>query len=162
MRNRKQKQIEMKFNPETAPPPTIPVLSWAEARTEYKRGPALCSPSESSAYFRKYIGGMEKEVFLTMFLDHRNQVLDCVLMNQGTVDHAAVYPREILIKALGLNASGIILAHNHPAGSLTPSEADRHLTRQIQEASRALGITVHDHLIVANEGSFSFRQAGLL
>ena len=162
MKTKQATQIELKFNPETAPPPTMPVLSWAESRAEYKRGPALCSPSESAAYFKKYIGGMEREVFLVMYLDHRNQVLDCVASNYGTVDHAAVYPREILKTALALNASGIILAHNHPAGSLTPSEADRHLTRQIQEASRALGITVHDHLIVAHEGSFSFRQAGLL
>jgi DNA repair protein RadC len=56
----------------------------------------------------------------------------------------------------------MILAHNHPAGSLSPSEADRSLTRQIQEAARAMGVTVHDHLIVASEGSFSFRQAGIL
>ena len=105
---------------------------------------------------------MNNEVFLALYLDHRNQILDCVAMSQGTVDHAAVYPREIFKKAHELNATGIILGHNHPAGSLSPSEADRSLTRQIVEGGRTMGITVHDHLIVAHEGSFSFRQAGML
>jgi DNA repair protein RadC len=98
-----------------------------------------------------------------MFLDHRNHVLDCQLMQEGTVDHTAVYPREIFKKAFALGtASGLILSHNHPAGSLEPSEGDKQLTRQILTAARALGFTVHDHIIVAHEGHFSFRQAGLL
>ncbi len=136
---------------------------WRLARREdVRRGKSLTSPSEVALYVREELGDRSREVFFVLFLDHRNQVLDCREVQQGTVDHAAVYPREILKTALHLNASGVILAHNHPAGSLTPSEADRHLTRQIQEAARALGVTVHDHLIVASEGSFSFRQAGLL
>jgi DNA repair protein RadC len=113
-------------------------------------------------YFKQYIGGKRNEAFMTMYLDHRNHVLDVVLNQEGTVDHTAVYPREVLKKALELDATGIIFSHNHPAGSLEPSEGDKALTRQIMTASRALGITVHDHLIVTHEGHFSFRQAGLL
>jgi DNA repair protein RadC len=158
----KKNQGTQKPEAKLAPPPTIQPISWAEAREEYHRGELLSSPSEVALYVRQYIGGMNREVFLVLYLDHRNHVLDCVAMSQGTVDHAAVYPREILKTALGLDATGIILAHNHPAGSLSPSEADRSLTRQIQDAARAMGITVHDHLIVAHEGSFSFRQAGLI
>jgi len=158
----KVKQLEMKFPVEQWPAPTVPPVSWAEARAEYKRGPVVCSPEDAKAYFRKYIGGKEREAFLVMFLDHRNHVLDCVCMQEGTVDHTAVYPREIFKKALELNATGLILSHNHPAGSLEPSEGDKALTRQILTASRALGITVHDHIIVTHEGHFSFRQAGLL
>jgi DNA repair protein RadC len=97
-----------------------------------------------------------------MYVDHRNHVLDCVLMGDGTVDHTAVYPREVLKKALELNASGLLLSHNHPGGSLEASEGDKQLTRQIITAARAMGLTVHDHLIVTHEGHFSFRQAGLL
>ncbi len=78
------------------------------------------------------------------------------------MDHTAVYPREILKRALELNATGIILSHNHPAGSLEASEGDKQLTRQVQSAARAMGITIHDHLIVTTEGTFSFRQSGLL
>ena len=97
-----------------------------------------------------------------MYLDHRNHILDVVLEGEGTVDHTAVYPREICRRALELKASGVILAHNHPGGSLEPSEGDRALTRQVSTAAKALGVTVHDHLIVAHEGHFSFRHAGLL
>ena len=158
--NKKQEPVSL--DPQTAPPPTVPVYSWAEARADYKRGPVLCEPSSAAAYFREYIGGKETEAFLVMYLDHRNHVLDVVLVSTGTVDHAAVYPREILKRALELNASGLILAHNHPGGALNPSEADKFLTRQITDASRAMGILVHDHIIVAHEGSFSFRQAGLI
>jgi DNA repair protein RadC len=97
-----------------------------------------------------------------MYLDHRNHVLDVVLEGEGTVDHAAVYPRALLKRALDLEATGVILAHNHPAGSLEPSEGDKVLTRQILTAAKVLGLSVHDHLIVAHEGHFSFRQAGMI
>ena len=99
---------------------------------------------------------------MVVFLDHRNHLLAYEILQEGTVDHTAVYPREILKRALEFHATGLVLAHNHPAGSLEPSEGDKALTRQILAASRALGVTVHDHLILAAEGHFSFRQAGLL
>lgn len=157
-KKKKELTLEMMFQI----PPTVPPVSWAEARAEYKRGEAISSPEQASGYFARYIGGKEREAFLVMFLDHRNHVLDCVCMQEGTVDHTAVYPREIFKKALELNATGLILSHNHPAGSLEPSEGDKALTRQVLTAARALGITIHDHLIVTHEGHFSFRQAGLL
>jgi len=153
---------ELKFDLRVIPPPTIPVVSWAESRADYQRGPVVSSPENAIAYFQKYIGGKKNEAFLTMYLDHRNHVLDVVLNQEGTVDHTAVYPREVLKKALELDATGIIFSHNHPAGSLEASEGDKQLTRQIVTAARALGITVHDHLIVTHEGHYSFRQAGLL
>ena len=156
------KQEQLNFDVKVLPPPTVPVVSWAEAKAEYKRGPYVSGPQEAVEYFKKYIGGREKEAFLVMYLDNRNHVLDCVLMGEGTVDHTAVYVREILKKTLDLNATGIILSHNHPAGSLEASEGDKQLTRLIVTAARALGITVHDHVIVTHEGHFSFRHAGLL
>jgi DNA repair protein RadC len=155
-----KKQLEL--NLDTLPPPTVPVTSWAEARMDYQRGPVIGSPDSAVEYFSKYIGGKKNEAFLTMYLDHRNHVLDVVLNQEGTVDHTAVYPREVLKKALELDATGILFSHNHPAGSLEPSEGDKQLTRQIVTAARALGIAVHDHLIVTHEGHFSFRQAGLI
>ena len=158
----RKKQLEMKLDVMFKVPPTVPPVSWAEARADYKRGPALSGPEDAANYFRTFIGGKATESFLVMYVDHRNHVLDCVLMGDGTVDHTAVYPREVLKKALELNASGLLLAHNHPGGSLEASEGDRQLTRQIVTASRAMGLTVHDHQIVTHEGHFSFRQAGLL
>src|ERR1035441_10692530 len=159
---KKAKQIEMTLGDMYKIPPTVPTISWAEARADYKRGPALSGPGDAAEYFRKYIGGKSKEAFLTMYVDHRNHVLDVVCSGEGTVDHTAVYPREIIKTALDLNASGILLSHNHTGGSLEASEGDRQLTRQIVTACRAMGITVHDHLIVTHESFFSFRQAGLL
>lgn len=158
----KRKYEALEFDLKVLPPPTVPPTSWAEARADYKRGPVITSPQDVAAYFKQYIGGKDVEAFLTMYLDHRNHVLDVVLNQEGTVDHTAVYPREVLKKALDLKATGIIFSHNHPAGSLEPSEGDKALTRQILTGARALGITVHDHLIVTHEGHFSFRQAGLL
>ncbi len=160
--NRKPKQLEMTLDVMFKIPPTTIPVSWAEARADYKRGPALSGPGDAADYFRKWIGGKKVEIFLTMYVDHRNHVLDVIAGGEGTVDHTAVYPREVLKKALELDASGIILSHVHPGGSLEASEGDRQLTRQIVTACRALGITVHDHVIVTHEGHFSFRQAGLL
>jgi len=128
----------------------------------FKRGRTISSPEDVAVFLKEQIGGRPREVFSTLFLDHRNHLLAFEHLQEGTVDHTAVYPREILKKALDLHATGLILAHNHPAGSLEPSEGDKALTRQILTAARAMGVTVHDHLIVAAEGHFSFRQAGLL
>ena len=83
-------------------------------------------------------------------------------MGHGTVDHAPVYPREIARRALELQASSLILVHNHPSGDPTPSRADIDMTREIMDALDALDITVHDHLIAARSGVLSFRSQGLL
>jgi len=162
MKTNRVQEAELKFDLRVLPPPTVPLVSWSEARANYERGPVVNSPDCAINYFSKYIGGKKNEAFLTMYLDHRNHVLDVVLNQEGTVDHTAVYPREILKKALELDATGLIFSHNHPAGSLEASEGDKQLTRQIVTAARALGITIHDHLIVTHEGHYSFRQAGLL
>jgi DNA repair protein RadC len=83
-------------------------------------------------------------------------------MNYGTVDHAAVYPREVARRALELSASSVILVHNHPSGDPTPSSADVDMTRQVVDALRPLRIAVHDHLVVARDGVASFKALGLL
>ena len=157
-----KEQIEIKFDVNAMPEPTIPVNSWVESRADYHRGPVVCDPQGAVSYFKKYIGGKPREAFLCMYLDHRNHVLDVVLEGEGTIDHVAVYPREICRRALELEATGLILSHCHPSGSLEPSEGDKALTRQLLTGAKALGITIHDHLIVAHEGHFSFRQAGLI
>ena len=80
----------------------------------------------------------------------------------GTVDHVPVYPREVVKRALELNASAIILVHNHPSGDPTPSDSDIQMTKQVNDAATALGITLHDHLIVGKSTELSFRGAGYL
>ena len=81
---------------------------------------------------------------------------------KGTVDHVPVYPREVAKRALELNASAIILVHNHPSGDPTPSQSDITMTQQIQLACDALGLTLHDHLIIGKSRELSFRTEGLI
>ena len=92
----------------------------------------------------------------------RNILIREELRADGTVDHAPVYPREVVRRALELSATALILVHNHPSGDPTPSRADIDMTKQVIEAARALSVQVHDHLIVGREGVASFKQLGLM
>ena len=102
------------------------------------------------------------EQFRILFLDTKNVVIADEEQAQGTVDHVPVFPREVVKRALQLNASALILVHNHPSGDPTPSQADIQMTRQINTAASALGVTVHDHLIIGKSCELSFRASGLL
>lgn len=104
----------------------------------------------------------ETEQFRILFLDRKNVLIADEEQARGTVDHVPVYPREVVKRALELNASALILVHNHPSGDPTPSDADIVMTGQIQEAAQVLGITLHDHLIIGKERELSFRSAGYL
>jgi len=103
----------------------------------------------------------ETEQFRILFLDTKNTVIADEEQAKGTVDHVPVYPREVVKRALELSASALILVHNHPSGDPTPSAADIQMTRQIATAAKALGITVHDHLIIGKASESSFRALGL-
>ena len=103
-----------------------------------------------------------REQFRALFLDRRNQLMRDELTAHGTVDHAPVYPREVVRRALELSASSIILVHNHPSGDPQPSTADVEMTRKIVEAARVFDIQVHDHLVVGRNGVASLRTLGLL
>jgi DNA repair protein RadC len=103
----------------------------------------------------------ETEQFRILFLDTKNTVIADEEQAKGTVDHVPVYPREVVKRALELNASALILVHNHPSGDPTPSDADVQMTRQITNAAMALNITVHDHLIIGKSSETSFRSLGL-
>ena len=97
-----------------------------------------------------------------LFLDRKNILIADEVQNRGTVDHTPVYPREIIKRALELSASAIILVHNHPSGDPTPSKADIAMTREVAGAAKALGIAVHDHLVIGRGGHASFKSLGLL
>lgn len=102
------------------------------------------------------------EQFRILFLDRKNVLIADEAQARGTIDHVPVYPREVVKRALELNASALILVHNHPSGDPTPSEADIDMTQQIQIAADALGITLHDHLIIGKSRELSFQAEGLL
>ena len=103
----------------------------------------------------------ETEQFRILFLDTKNTLIADEEQAKGTVDHVPVYPREVVKRALELNASALILVHNHPSGDPTPSDADVQMTRQITAAAQALSIVVHDHLIIGKATETSFRSLGL-
>lgn len=104
----------------------------------------------------------ETEQFRVLYLDRKNVLIGDEPQGKGTVDHVPVYPREVAKRALELNASALILVHNHPSGDPTPSQADIDMTQQIQAACTALGLTLHDHLIIGKSRELSFRTEGLL
>lgn len=114
------------------------------------------------AYLKVDLAERTREQFRVLFLDKRNRLIADEVMGHGTIDHAPVYPREVLRRALELEAAAIILVHNHPSGDPTPSSADRAVTQEIVNAASALRVTVHDHIVVAREGVTSFKTLGLI
>ncbi|WP_420568920.1 RadC family protein [Thalassovita sp.] len=104
----------------------------------------------------------ETEQFRILFLDRKNVLIADEDQARGTVDHVPVYPREVVKRTLELNASALILVHNHPSGDPTPSDADISMTEQINAACQTMGITLHDHLIIGRSRELSFRAQGLL
>ena len=97
-----------------------------------------------------------------LFLDKKNHIIADEMMGSGTVDHAPVYPREVIKRALELSASGLILVHNHPSGDPTPSKADIDMTNKLYALASQFNIVVHDHLIVGRVDEVSFKNLGLL
>jgi len=124
--------------------------------------PILGSWEKVLAYCRATMGYGKTEQFRILFLNNKNILIADEEQAKGTVDHVPVYPREVVKRALELNASAVILVHNHPSGDPTPSQADIDMTRQIELAARAVGVVVHDHVIVGKERDASFRALALL
>ena len=114
------------------------------------------------AYCRAAMAQSKVEQFRILFLDRKNAVIADEVQQRGTVDHTPVYPREVVKRALELNASSILMVHNHPSGDPTPSRADIEMTREVREAAEKLGISLHDHVIISKSGHNSFKAMGLL
>ena len=127
-----------------------------------RRRTVLSSYEAVKVYLRARLAALPREVFHVLFLDKKNQLIADERMGIGTVDHAPVYPREVIRRSLELSASALLLAHNHPSGDATPSRADIDMTKQVAEAGRALQITLHDHFVVAGDQVASLRALGLI
>jgi DNA repair protein RadC len=127
-----------------------------------QRRPVLSSWSSVLDYCRSAMAFADKEQFRLLFLDKRNQLIADETQQVGTIDHTPVYPREVVKRALELNATALILVHNHPSGDPTPSRADIQMTQQIIEVAAPFGIAVHDHIIVGKEGHASFKGLKLI
>jgi DNA repair protein RadC len=141
---------------------TIQAASLRLARAEVINRPVLAHWDALMAYLNAAISRERIEQFRLLFLDARNRLLADEAQSQGTVDHTPVYPREVVKRALDLHATALILVHNHPSGDPQPSRADIEMTREIKTAAEALGIALHDHVIVGNGSWFSFRRENLL
>lgn len=131
-------------------------------REEIRDRPALSHWQAVVKYLRAAMAGEPREQFRVLFLDKRNRLLRDEVLGDGTIDHAPVYPREVMRRALELNATALILVHNHPSGDPQPSKADVEVTRTLTQAAAPLGIAIHDHLVIGREGHVSMRAAGLL
>lgn len=131
-------------------------------RVEACRRPVITSWSALQAYVRAAMAHLPREQFRVLYLDRRNLLLRDEWIAEGTVDHAPVYPREVVRRALELSASALILVHNHPSGDPTPSQADIAVTRQVVDGARLFGLDVHDHIVVGREETASFRALGLI
>lgn len=132
------------------------------ARINAARRPVITSASALEAYARTAMAHLPREQFRVLFLDNQNKLMLDEFLAEGTVNHAPVYPREVIRRALELSASALILLHNHPSGDPTPSRADIEMTRMVIDAARCLGLQVHDHLVVGRDGTASFRALGLM
>ncbi len=131
-------------------------------KSDVAERPVLTSWIKVLDHCRAAMAFEPREQFRILFLDKRNRLIRDEVQQTGTIDHTPVYVREICRRALELNATAIILAHNHPSGDPTPSRGDIEMTREIVKTARGLGIEVHDHIILAREGHASFKGLGLI
>jgi DNA repair protein RadC len=131
-------------------------------RSEIRKRPVLTAFERVIEYCRAAMAFEPREQFRILFLDKKNQLIADEVQQEGTVDHAPVYPREIVRRALELSASALILVHNHPSGDPTPSRADINMTRNIAKMVRPLGIELLDHIVVGRNGHTSFKRRRLI
>lgn len=127
-----------------------------------ERGDALTSPDLTRRYLRLQLQHEVREVFAALYLDSQNRVLAFERLALGTIDSAAVYPREVLRRCLHHGAAAVIFAHNHPSGVAEPSQADRRITDQLRDALALVDIRVLDHIVVGVGGCTSFAERGWL
>ena len=132
------------------------------ARAEVREKPVLGSWQALIDYLTIDMAHLKHERVRALYLDSKNRLVSDELLSEGSLDEAAIHPREVVKKALDLGAAALIMVHNHPSGSPEPSRADIQITNRIAEAGRLLGITLHDHVIIGKEGHVSLRAKGLV
>lgn len=133
---------------------------WMQARL--RRDGALTSPSHTRRYLEARLRGYRNEVFVAVFLDSRHRPIACEELFQGTVDGASVHPRVVVRRALGHNASALVVAHGHPSGVAEPSATDRAITKRLVEALALVDVRLIDHFVVGDGEVVSFAERGLL
>ena len=124
--------------------------------------PVFEAPQQVKDYVSLQLGGLPHEVFAVLFLDHQHRLLVLEEMFRGTLAQTSVYPREVVRRALALNAGAVILAHNHPSGLAEPSRADEYLTQTLKSALALVDVRVLDHLVVGQGQVVSMAERGLM
>ena len=137
-------------------------LSRRELYSKLERGDALSSPDSVRRYLSSQLAGRQHEVFCGLFLDNRHRVIEYTELFTGTIDSAAVYPREVVKSCLRSNAAAVIFAHNHPSGVAEPSDTDVRLTRKLTDALALIDVRVLDHLIIGQGVQTSLAERGLM
>jgi DNA repair protein RadC len=132
------------------------------AREEISHRPVVDGWAKLLTYLRATMAHQTVEQFRVLFLDRSNTLIADEVQHRGTIDHTPVYPREVARRALELDASALIMVHNHPSNKPAPSKADIEMTEMVRDAVEKLGIVLHDHIIIARRGHSSFRAMGLL
>ena len=132
------------------------------ARAEVRCRPVLGNWRALIDYLQTAMAHEQVEQFRVLFLDRKNTLIADEVHQRGTVDHTPVYPREVMKRALILNASALIVVHNHPSGNPKPSREDIEMTRQLKEAASAFEIALHDHVVIGHGTRASFRSLGLI
>lgn len=132
------------------------------AKSRVIQRPILSSWQALIDYCHTAMAHRETEQFRVLYLDRKNVLIADEEQAKGTVDHVPVYPREVMKRALQLNASALILVHNHPSGDPSPSESDLRMTEQIDRSAQTLGLTLHDHIIIGKSCELSCRSEGYL
>lgn len=132
------------------------------ARQEIGEKPVITNWDKLLVYLRATMAHKTVEQFRALFLDRANVLLADELQTEGSIDHTPVYPREVVKRALILDASAVIMVHNHPSNQFKPSQPDIEMTKRIKTALDSVGIVLHDHVIVSKGGHTSFRMLGLL
>ena len=132
------------------------------ARQQVMNTDAIGSWDQLLDYCKAAMGYEAVEQLRVLFLDRKNVLIADEVQQRGTVDHTPLYPREVVKRALDLNASALILVHNHPSGDPTPSRGDIEMTREVKDAAGRLGIALHDHVVIGKSRHVSFRSEGLL
>ena len=140
----------------------VRVLAARLAREDTAEGTVLTKWDKLMSYLRASMAHRKVEQFRVLFLDRRNVLISDEVQNEGSIDHTPVYPREVVKRALTLDASAVIMVHNHPSNHPQPSQGDIEMTRLVKQALANVGVVLHDHLIVSRKGHTSFKQMGLL
>ena len=128
----------------------------------FAKGKPITEVAESVSFLALKLAHYEFEVFSVLFLDNRHKVISYEELFRGSIDGASIYPREVVKRALSLNAAAVIFAHNHPSGEAEPSQSDKQITRRLIDALQLVDIRVLDHIIIGGSDNVSMAQRGMI